>query len=169
MEKRSELTQNFFGREFSGLDTNPKSELFKPIAIQYVRTRTMLTAVIPAMIACITFSFLIGWHALWLLIWIPLYALANWQLYRRYGIQVAADGFSLRRGFLGYRITSFLYRKVQRVSVTQTIFQKRKGLATMRFYLASGTVKVPYVDNIKAKQLRDYVLYCVESSRLAWH
>jgi putative membrane protein len=49
------------------------------------------------------------------------------------------------------------------------LLQERKGLATIRFYLASGTLKLPYVDHELAKQLRDYVLYRVESSQQAWH
>ncbi|MFT5502009.1 MAG: putative membrane protein, partial [Woeseiaceae bacterium] len=60
-------------------------------------------------------------------------------------------------------------RKVQRVGVTQTFFQRRKELATMRFYLASGTVKVPYIDHENAQQLRDFVLFRIESSQQAWH
>ena len=75
----------------------------------------------------------------------------------------------LRRGFVGYRIVAFVHRKVQRISLTQTIPQKRKGLATLRIYLASGSIKLPYVDFAMAKQFRDYVLYKVESSQLAWH
>ena len=163
------LTAGFFGDEFPDLDTHPRSVAFRPIALQYFRTRTMITAVIPAGIFAAASSFLIGWHALWLLIWIPMYALVNWQLYRRYGVQVSKDGLALRKGFLGFRVTSFLHRKVQRIGVTQTIFQKRKGLATLRFYLASGTVRVPYVKYEDARRLRDYVLYRVESSRMAWH
>ena len=75
----------------------------------------------------------------------------------------------LRRGLVGARTNALLHRKVQRISITQTIIQKRKGLATVRFYLASGTLKMPYVDFELAKTLRDFVLYRVESSRLAWH
>jgi putative membrane protein len=84
-------------------------------------------------------------------------------------MQVTNNGLALRKGFLGYRLSSFLHRKVQRIGVTQTVFQRRKGLATMRFYLASGVVKVPYVDARQAMTLRDHVLYRIESSQLAWH
>ena len=163
------LTGEFFADEFPGLDSDPKSKSFRPIAFQYVRSRTVLNAMIPAVTATLMFSLALGWAALFILIWIPGYALVNWQMYRRYGVQVTSNGLALRRGFLGYRITSFLYRKVQRVGITQSIFQRRKGLATMRFYLASGTVRVPYVDHEKAQQLRDFVLFRIESSQQAWH
>ena len=75
----------------------------------------------------------------------------------------------LRKGFIGYQTSAFLYRKVQRISVTQTLFQERKGLATIRFFLASGSLRIPYVDFQMAKDLRDYILYKVESSQRPWH
>ena len=108
-------------------------------------------------------------HAIFALLWIPVALFGVWCIYRRYGVLVSEDGLALRQGFFGYRVTAFLHRKVQRISVTQTLLQRRKGLATMHFYLASGSIKVPYVDFAKAKALRDYVLFRVETSQLAWH
>jgi hypothetical protein len=35
--------------------------------------------------------------------------------------------------------------------------------------MASGSVRIPYIEHEKAKQLRDYILYKVESSQRAWH
>ena len=35
--------------------------------------------------------------------------------------------------------------------------------------MASGSVRIPYIDHDAAGQLRDYILYKVESSRQAWH
>ncbi|MBT8092447.1 MAG: PH domain-containing protein, partial [Gammaproteobacteria bacterium] len=103
------------------------------------------------------------------LLWIPMAAACAWMFYRRRGYFLGANGIMLRRGFVGFRTNAFLHRKVQRISVTQTPSQRRHRLATVRFFLASGTLKLPYVDHTLAKQLRDYVLYRVETSRLAWH
>ncbi len=111
----------------------------------------------------------LGPIALVFLLWLPISAYVVWRHYKRYGVLVTQDGIALRRGFVGYRITAFLHRKVQRISLTQTLLQRRKGLATLRFYLAAGSVKVPYVDVKKAGELRDHVLYRIESSQLAWH
>jgi len=163
------LAGEFFADEYPGLTSDPRSSAFSSIAFQFMRSRTLLTALLPAAIVCTVFATVIGWYALLFLFWIPLITLINWQLYRRYGVHITQDGLALRRGFVGFRITSFLYRKVQRVGVTQTFFQRRKGLATLRFFLASGTIKVPYVDYEKAMRLRDYVLFKVESSNRAWH
>jgi putative membrane protein len=114
-------------------------------------------------------SLAIGYYAALFLIWIPLMAIGVWIKYKKYGYVVANDGLVLRRGFGGFQVSAFLHRKVQRINVTQTHSQKRKGLATMRFYLASGSLRLPYIDYEMANRLRDYVLYRIESSQLAWH
>jgi putative membrane protein len=168
-QQLEQLGRKFYGGEFDGLAMDPRSDAFHPIAFQYVRSRLLLTAVLPAGLATLALAPALGWYALILLFWIPPLSLTIWQRYRRFGVQVSGDGIALRNGFLGYRVTSFLHRKVQRIGITQTFFQRRKGLATMRFFLASGTIKVPYVDHRKAVTLRDFVLYRVESSQLAWH
>ena len=70
---------------------------------------------------------------------------------------------------MGFRTVSLLFRKVQRVTVTQSRYQRRKNLASLRMHMASGSVRVPYIDHATAQQLRDYILYRVESSQKAWH
>ena len=74
-----------------------------------------------------------------------------------------------RSGFLGYRTVGLQFRKVQRITVLQSRYQRHKGLATLRIYMASGSVRIPYIEHAAAKRLRDYALYKVESSRQAWH
>ena len=67
-------------------------------------------------------------------------------------------------------VVAWLHRKVQRVDITQSAFQRRKDVANLRIFLAAGGgIRIPYLQYAKAKALRDYVLYRVESSREAWH
>lgn len=163
------LGSEVFGDEFAGVDLQPKSPSFRPIAMNFVRSRFLLFGLLPSLLAVLLYFFLLGKAALFFLIWIPVSAFAAWVYYRKYGFAIGANGMVLRKGFIGYQTTAFLFRKVQRISVTQTPRQKRKGLATIRFFLASGSLRLPYVDNQMAKDLRDYILYKVETSRRAWH
>ena len=163
------LCHEIFGEEFVDLVLEPTATAFLPIEKHYVRSRVILTGILPAIAVTALMSVPLGLYALLFLVWIPIDTYSVLRRYKRYGVLVTGDGFALRRGFIGYRVTAFLHRKVQRISLTQTLPQRRRGLATLRFYLASGSVKVPYVDFKKACELRDYVLYRVESSQLAWH
>ena len=164
-----ELSHEVFGDEFTGIDLRPKSDTFKPIAKNYVRSRFILFGFLPSLVGACLFYFPLGLASLFLLSWIPLSAVVVWNYYRKYGYAIADNGMVLRKGFIGYQTSAFLYRKVQRISVTQTLFQERKGLATIRFFLASGSLRIPYVDFQMAKDLRDYILYKVESSQRPWH
>jgi putative membrane protein len=163
------LATELFGGEFPGIVLEPSSTEFVPIAKYYVSSRIILGGVLPASIFTAIMFVPLGWYALVFLLWIPLIAGVVWRLYKRYGILITEDGIARRRGFIGYQISAFLHRKVQRISITQTAPQRRRGLATLRFYLASGSIKVPFVDFGKATAIRDYVLYTVESSQKAWH
>jgi putative membrane protein len=92
-----------------------------------------------------------------------------YRSWRRAGYLHDDDEIVRRSGLLGYRTVGLLFRKVQRVSVTQSRYQRHKNLASLRMYMASGSVRVPYISHETAKQLRDYILYKVESSDKAWH
>ncbi len=168
-EQLPQLSNEVFGAEFASVDLEPRSESFQPIAMSYIRSRFLVFGLLPAMVTTPLFYFLIGKIAFVLLAWLPISALAVWHHHRKFGFVIADNGVVLRRGFIGYQTVAFLHRKVQRINVTQTPLQERKGLATIRFYLASGSLRLPYVDHTVAKDLRDYILYKVESSQLAWH
>ena len=163
------IADEIFGDEFQSIDLNPGTGDYQRISPRFVRSRVILTGILPALAFTGLVSLAVGLFSLVFLLWIPLNALIVRTIYRKYGYRITEDGMLLRRGFVGYRIVAFVHRKVQRISLTQTIPQKRKGLATLRIYLASGSIKLPYVDFAMAKQFRDYVLYKVESSQLAWH
>jgi len=165
----SSLASAIFAGEFPDVVFTPSADGFRPISSRYIRSRALLTGVLPAMLLALLTTAIGGAGGLLFLAWIPLNAVVVQQIYRRYGFICTADGLVLRRGLIGYRLSAFLHRKVQRVSVSQSPGQRRNGLATIRFYLASGTLKLPYIDIELAKGLRDHVLYRVESSQLAWH
>ena len=96
-------------------------------------------------------------------------AAVAYRSWRRAGYLHDDNEIVRRSGLLGYRTVALLFRKVQRVSVTQSRYQRRKNLASLRMYMASGSVRIPYISHETAKQLRDYILYKVESSDKAWH
>ena len=163
------LAQEFFGDEFPDVTLDPTDQVFHSIDKHYIRSRILLTGILPASVVVGLFSIVLGWTALIFLLWIPLDSLIVLRRYRRFGVLATPDGMVVRRGFVGYRVTSFLHRKIQRINVTQTVLQRGRGLATLRFFHASGSVKVPYINLQRANELRDYALYKIESSTLAWH
>jgi len=147
----------------------PTSERFRQISPYYMRSRILFVGLLPAIAATLIFWQAFGVASLGVLLWLPAIILFSYQSWRRSGYLLSAEGLVRRSGLIGYRSVALLYRKVQRVSVTQSRYQRRKNLASLRVYMASGSVRIPYIEHATAKQLRDYILYKVESSQLAWH
>ena len=155
--------------EATDLDLDPESSRIRRVSRKFLRPRILYLGVLPA-IAMATLGWLqAGAQGLLLLLWLPFWTLIQWRVWQRLGWQMTGDAFVRRTGFLATRLDAFLLRKVQRVSLSQSPYQRRTELATLRFYLASGSVRVPYLPLVDAALIRDYVLYKVESSTQSWH
>lgn len=125
---------------------------------------------IPLTIQALILAFIFtGW---WLLM-VPVFAGAQFLVlqrrWSRWGYSVDGETAYVRSGFIGQVITLFPLFKVQRVDVSQTPLQKRKGLAHVTVHLASHSLEIPYVDEQQAFNLRNYALFLAESSLKPWY
>lgn len=163
------LECEIFSDEMADLPVDPTAPVYSQISPLYLRSRIALFGILPAIAATACLWPVAGASALLSLLWLVASSVYFWLAYRRFGLSILQNGFAFRSGLVGYRVTAWLQRKVQRLTVTQSPFQRRKKLATIRFHLAAGSVKVPFVDHALALRLQNYVLYRIESSGLAWH
>jgi putative membrane protein len=86
----------------------------------------------------------------------------------RWGIAFDERYIYVRRGRIGVDYLCFEPYKVQQVIVKQSIFMKRRGLATLKVVLASGAVTVPFLPEAYVHHLANTVLHDVESTRRSW-
>lgn len=163
------LRELLLAPEGDGLTQDPRSDRFNSISPYYMRARIFLNAVPPVGLATLLFTITGDAYALLFLLWIPISMPFVYLAWRHAGFHFDDQGFVRRSGLIGFRSVALLYRKVQRVTVTQSRYQRMKELSTLRVYMASGSVKIPYISLSLANQLRDYTLYKVETSKLAWH
>ncbi len=158
-----------FAPEADGLDLDLESPALERVDLRLLRPRILYFGILPALAVSLLFWFEGAPGYFVVFAWVPIWAVIQWRLWWRLGYCVSADALVRRTGFFATRLDVFLLRKVQRVTVTQSPYQRRKGLASMRFFLASGSIRVPYIDAERAATIRDYVLYRVESSTKPWH
>ena len=151
------------------LTQDPRSKLFVPVSRYYLRSRILYLGLLPAILLTVSLTTIFGLIGLAGLLWLPIVSLLSWRSWQRAGYLHDDEELVRRSGLLGYRTAALLFRKVQRVTITQSRFQRRKNLASLRLQMASGSVRIPYIAQATAEQLRDYVLYKVESSQQAWH
>ena len=158
-----------FAPEVEGLDLNFESTSLERADARFLRPRILYGGLLPALVSSAFVTFNAGPGGLVFLLWLPLWSVVQWRVWRRFAWYVSANALVRRKGFLATHLDVFLLRKAQRVTMRQSPYQRRKGLATLTFYLASGTIRIPYIAADKAEAVRDYVLYKVESSTKPWH
>jgi putative membrane protein len=168
-ELADELRQKFLAPEAGRLTQDPTSTEFAPVSPYFMRSRILFVGLLPSLVATVALWIPLGALALLCLLWLPIVVAAAHRSWKRAGYLHDDEEIVRRSGFLGFRTVGLLFRKVQRVTVLQSRYQRRKGLASLRLHMASGSVVVPYIAHGVAKQLRDYILYKVESSQQAWH
>jgi len=163
------LRKKFLAPEGGRLSQDPTGNGFESISPYCMRSKILFIGLLPSLLAVFALSMKLGPAALFFLLWLPAVAAVSYRSWKRAGFMHDDQEIIRRSGLLGYRTVGLLFRKVQRVTVTRSRYQRRKGLASLRIYMASGSVRVPYIEHRKAQQLRDYILYKVESSELTWH
>ena len=163
-----DLVRRVFGDEAERLAVGPTAA-FTPVSPLYIRARLVAGGVVPALAAAVAGYPFFGHAAPLALLWLLPAGLLAWQAWRRRGYLHSNDVLASRSGLLGASVEAFLFRKAQGATIKRSPLQRRHGLATVTFHLASGDVAVPYIDHATACRLRDYVLYKVATSDRPWH
>ena len=131
--------------------------------------RALFIGVLPSM-AFMGFYFILGnWE--WMLLGISwLVVMVTYQYYyrKRWTFFIGANRLQTVSGVLEPVTKALALYKVQGAHIRQTPFQKRRQLATLILHTASGDLRIPYISSKLALQMKNYVLYKVESSQLSW-
>ena len=69
---------------------------------------------------------------------------------------------------MGWRRQEVLIRKLNGVTVQQSLFERKRGLATVTVATAAGAVHIGMIPLDQAELLRDEFLRSVETDRRAW-
>ncbi len=88
--------------------------------------------------------------------------------YRRYRLYVSEEYVKTRSGVLSTEYALLPFYKIQSVDFQQSFYQRRRKLADVILYTAGGSERIPFLPVELARQLQDYALYRVETSRRDW-
>jgi len=117
--------------------------------------------------------FAISWWSLLFLLPIPFTWLRMRRTVRLRRWAIDADAIADHREFLGWNRHEVLLRKANSVSVSQSLFERKRGLATVNVklaggLLAGGSFSVGMIPLEQATAVRDRVLYVVETDKRAY-
>ena len=87
---------------------------------------------------------------------------------QRFRAALSADLLVINRGYVYPEETMLKLFKVQNVAVKQSIFQKHRGLVSLRIYTASGSLSIPFIPEEHGTAIANKLLYAVETSTKPW-
>jgi len=133
----------------------------------YFRRLWLLFGRIPVILATPFFySEWIYWGAA--LVWLPAAAGYCYLIIKKRYFRVNNNQIRISKGAISHKWEQMELHKIQAVEFKQSIFQKRRSLASLDLMNASGTITIPFIDEKFAKQLYDYLLYHTEISKRSW-
>lgn len=107
---------------------------------------------------------------LWVLniLLIPVLYLFVITTYRKANYGVNDDFLMVESGFIETKTQIVQHHKIQSVVMYQSYFMKRRGVASLYVYNASGNVTLKYIKEATARQVHNFLLYKVETTDKNW-
>ncbi|MFN3665452.1 MAG: PH domain-containing protein [Sediminibacterium sp.] len=136
--------------------------------ISYITRRAFFVTLPVLLVLCGLLSFKFGWDATWVLLWWPWSLLRNWWFWRNFRFWVSESGVQRYASTFGMDQELLNWKHVQYVQLRQTLYQKRKGLATLFLHTAGGKFTLPYIQYTDGLRISNYALFCTESTQQNW-
>jgi len=142
-------------------------ELDQRVAPENVFLATRNTAVVAALGAIVLWV-TVGWWSLLAFVSVPYVWLATRRRVRLRRWGCAVDALAQHREFVGWDHQELLLRKVNGVTVRQSLFERKRDLATITLSTAAGSMSIGMITLAEASALRDHALGQVETDQRAW-
>jgi len=130
--------------------------------------RFLFLGILPSLAAIFLAIFTQAYHYLVLPALLPLIYWIQLRWWQRFRYDVGRDLLQVYRGFITHKATILEIFKVQAVQISQTPYQRRKDLASVHIYSASGNVTLPYIELSEAQRVHDTIVYRAEVSDDSW-
>ena len=113
--------------------------------------------------------FVFGKELLWInLAFLPLAALYVYYAYKKAYYRISDNFVTIGSGVIDTTTNILEIHKIQAVKIKQTIFQKRRDIASIIISTASKSVTIPYVSKSEALSIYNFLLFKVESQDKDW-
>lgn len=130
----------------------------------YIYRRVIMAGLLPALIIAGFGYFIIGLQAAWIFLLIPYRALASWLYKKNFRLFIHKEVLQVHEAIFGREESLLRWQKIQSVKIRQSIYQRKRSLASVLLYTAGGVIHIPFIRLEQARQLLDYSMYKVEST-----
>jgi putative membrane protein len=128
----------------------------------FVMRKILTVGLLPALGAIVWGKVMLDEWLYWALVWIAFSAVYAKLAQKKFRLWALEDVAFIKRGHFGEEYILLSWHKLQSVKLVQSIYQKRKGLATVYLLTAAGEVRLPYISLEAARQVVDYAVYKAE-------
>lgn len=129
-------------------------------------------ASVVALALAVGLYFVLSWWSLLFLLLIPLTWLQSRRSTRLYRWGIGEDAIADRAEFVGWRRNESLLRKVNSVQVRQSLFERKRDLATVIIEFAGGAlsrqISIGMIPIVEAQAVRDRILFVAETDTRAF-
>lgn len=133
--------------------------------IHFFKRRFLFLGIIPALAGTALGLITRNYHFLPVFfLWAPVAYYWQRQIYRTFQIGLHPGGLQLQQGFFTRETTYLRWEKIQGISLNQSPYQQKHEIASLELHTASGDISLPYLPLEKARLVRDYVLFRVETT-----
>ncbi|MES2882654.1 MAG: PH domain-containing protein, partial [Bacteroidota bacterium] len=133
-----------------------------------VARKLLLLGFVPAIIifsALWFFANIVAWWAVLLPVFVGVLSASTQKKFRLWALH---DVAYVKRGQLGEERILLQWQKLQSVVIKQSMFQRKRNLATVYIYTAGGTVVFPFISLEAAHEFCNYALYKTETATQKW-
>ena len=134
----------------------------------FITRRFLIMGLIPAVIVIAVAWMWLDRNALWFLLYPLLILLVSWKRQRKFRAYALDDIFILNRGFFGDNNLILKWEKIQCAAISQSLFQRNKGLANCILYTATGAITMKFIPQEAAREVMNYALFRIETAREPW-
>jgi putative membrane protein len=133
----------------------------------YFRRLWFISGWIPSLL-CAPFFYTEWLYYVLALSWLLITSIYSFLMLKKRYFQMNNNQIRISKGAISHNWKQMELFKIQSVEFRQSIFQKRRGLASLNLTNASGALTIPYIEESVAKQIYDYLLYHTEVSTKSW-
>ncbi len=127
----------------------------------------LFLGILPTVLGLATYLGL-GTDALYFLLILPVSWILISLYYGKRSYQLNPEFLKSNGGLFGRSHDLTQVHKVQAVRVKQSIYQRRKRIATVLLYTAAGHLTLPFIEIDRARALENFVLYRIQTDSREW-
>lgn len=130
---------------------------------RYVFRKTFTRGFPIAILAVLATYFWWEANSFWFLLYIPFEYFSAWVFRKKFRLYLHPEVLQVIRGVWGKEVEVLKWYKVQVPQIRRTLYQRRKGLATVKLNTAGGTVVIPFINFEMAMKIYNRALYKIET------